>query len=304
MVKSKIKIHIINGRFMDDFNAFCCIATICGINRPGSFFFVDIKITAKAGVRKTASNIETKIAIASVEASARKNMPGTPVRKINGTKTTSVVNVAPRRGGMISLVACITASLRGKPFSRYRSIFSTTTMALSIRIPIAAAIPPRLIRFRFAPNSLMKIKVINRAMGMIATVTNVMRIRRRKRNKMTMVSNAPNNIASRTLAMDRRIKSVMSYHFFTRTFVGNTFCRSFHRFSTSCIMTTALVPCCLITVISTAGLRSLSQARNVSFYAGSMVAISDRKIGVASLCATIVFLISSIFRKRLSAMLR
>ena len=83
---------------------------ILGMTFPGLFLLAEINTEAKAGVRNTASSIETIIAMESVDANALKNIPGTPVRNTRGIKTTSVVSVAPNRGEMISPVAVTTAS--------------------------------------------------------------------------------------------------------------------------------------------------------------------------------------------------
>ena len=56
--------------------------------------------------------------IAMAPANAPKKIPGTPPKKTNGINTTSVVNVAPISGDIISLVALMTASVRAYPSSK------------------------------------------------------------------------------------------------------------------------------------------------------------------------------------------
>ncbi len=141
---------------------------------------------------------------------------------------------------------------------------------------MAAASPPRLIRFRFIPASLIKMKVMSNATGIIMMVTRVIRNLLKNRRRIKNVSKAPRNMASRTLLMAALIKSVISYHFVSSMFRGITPESSPRRCSTSFMIETAFVPGCLITVTRTAGFKLLSHAINVSLTAGSISAISDR----------------------------
>ena len=212
--------------------------------------------------------------------------------------------MAPNSGDIISPVALITASFLEYPCSRYLSIFSTTTIALSTSIPMAAASPPRLIMFRFIPIIFMKMNDIRRATGKMTAVTSVMRSFRRKSKSISTVSSAPMRMASLTLFTDLLMKSVMSYHLVTFTSEGNPFSSSLQRLSTSCMMDTALVPGCFITVTSTAGFRLLSQAMKVSCMAGSISAMSFRNMGTAPFRSIMVLPTSSMLKNLLSAMFR
>ena len=83
-----------------------------------------------------------------VSASERKNTPGTPSRNASGTKTTTGVSVEPTSGGPISRIASWTASTEPSPRTRFVWMFSMTTIASSMTRPIAAAIPPSVIRLK------------------------------------------------------------------------------------------------------------------------------------------------------------
>ena len=91
---------------------------------------------------------EVSSATPTVMARARKKTPVTPVIEMSGKNTTIGVTVEPTRGTRISRMARRIASARDCPESRWRTIFSTTTMASSMTKPTAAARPPRVIRLK------------------------------------------------------------------------------------------------------------------------------------------------------------
>ncbi|GBD86680.1 hypothetical protein BMS3Abin03_00601 [bacterium BMS3Abin03] len=69
----------------------------------------------KIGVILTASRSERKTAIARVKAIGLKKMPVNPVTKISGTKTITVVIVAPNIGGITSAEPLTIALCSGCP---------------------------------------------------------------------------------------------------------------------------------------------------------------------------------------------
>ena len=81
---------------------------------------------------------------------------------------------------------------------------STTTMASSITRPIAAAMPPSVIRLNVRPASFIATSVRSTVTGMTAIATSVVRQRLRKKYRMTTERAMPNRIASHTLRTELR----------------------------------------------------------------------------------------------------
>ncbi len=102
-----------------------------------------IRSWARAGVNVTATNREISSEETIVRARARKKTPGTPSRKARGMKTTTGVSVLPTRAGPTSRVTDRTACDGECPASSLAWIASTTTIASSITMPMAAAMPPK-----------------------------------------------------------------------------------------------------------------------------------------------------------------
>ena len=65
--------------------------------------------------------------------------------------------------------------------------------------PIAAAIPPSVIRLKLWPNSLIARIVISTVIGMTAVATNVMPASQRNRKRIATARISPKTIASHTL---------------------------------------------------------------------------------------------------------
>ena len=82
-------------------------------------------------------------------------------------------------------------------FSRNRrKTFSTSTMASSTTMPMATAMPPRVMLFTPVPNHLKVISVIAKDSGMAVRVMKVVRRFSRKRNRIMVTMIAPSRIAS------------------------------------------------------------------------------------------------------------
>ncbi len=119
-----------------------------GNDVPGRRAWCGESVRERPGVQVRARASEVSRATVMVRASARKNVPVTPVTEMSGRKTTMGVMVEPMRGWVISWRALRTASTRFSPASRCRAMFSTTTMASSMTRPTAAASPPRVMRLK------------------------------------------------------------------------------------------------------------------------------------------------------------
>ena len=105
-----------------------------------------------AGTASAERKYETASAIAIVSASGRKNAPATPVSSANGKKMTIVERLEPVSGGRTSASPERAGSAETRS-SAWRAMFSTTTIASSATRPIAAAMPPSVIRLIVWPDT-------------------------------------------------------------------------------------------------------------------------------------------------------
>ena len=99
-----------------------------------------------------------------------------------GKNTATVVMVEASTAPPISRVPCRAASasdVRGS--LRCRAMFSSTTMALSISMPTANAIPPRLMMFNVMSKTSISTNVASTETGMVAVTISVLRTCFRKR---------------------------------------------------------------------------------------------------------------------------
>ena len=162
---------------------------------------------AKAGVRVSASNREVSKAETIVSASARKKTPVRPSRKASGMKTTTGVSVDPTSGAMMSPRPSRMACRRSPPLRMRAWMDSTTTMASSMTKPIAAAMPPRVMRLKLIPSRCMTTRVMSTATGMTVTAVSVVPQLRRKRKMMTTERIRPKTMDSQTPPTDERTRT-------------------------------------------------------------------------------------------------
>ena len=139
-----------------------------------------------------------------VMASARKNVPVTPVIEISGRNTTIGVSVEPISGTVSSFSALLVASSGPSPPSRCSTMFSTTTMASSITSPPAAASPPSVIMLKLWPRIFMAMNVTKMATGITRPVISAVPQSRRNSQMINPASNSPMMMASRTLPIESR----------------------------------------------------------------------------------------------------
>ena len=88
-----------------------------------------------------------------VTANGRNHSPATPGMKATGTKTATIEKVVAATASPISAVPRRAAVMRSAPRSRWRTMFSRTTIASSISTPMASASPSRLMKFSVKPAS-------------------------------------------------------------------------------------------------------------------------------------------------------
>ena len=157
---------------------------------------------ATVGVNVSASTSEVRSAETMVRASARKKTPATPSRKASGRKTTTGVSVEPTIGVAISATASSMAARRSIPAAMWVYRFSTTTMASSMMSPIAAAMPPSVMRLKLISSSRMTTSVTRTEIGITSIATTVVPQLCRKRTRMAIERLRPTKMLSHTLAMD------------------------------------------------------------------------------------------------------
>ncbi len=150
----------------------------------------------------SASASEVSSAVATVTASARKNVPVTPVIAISGRNTTIGVTVEPTSGTRTSRIALRMASARVWPLSRCNTMFSTTTIASSITSPTAAARPPSVIRLKLWPSARSVMKLTATVAGITSPATIEVPQSRRNSTRISDASNSPIRMASRTLLIE------------------------------------------------------------------------------------------------------
>ncbi len=121
---------------------------------------------ASAGLKVREQKQESAVATAMVTANCRKNRPVMPSRKAVGTKTaqsTKAMEIsAPPTSRIVLVAACSTVGSA----CRWRSTFSTTTMASSTTMPTASTSPNSVSTFRVKPSAIMTPKVPIRETGM------------------------------------------------------------------------------------------------------------------------------------------
>ena len=99
----------------------------------------------------------------------------TPVRKNMGTNTMQIASVETNAGTAIccapSRMACLSSFFR----PRLRSMFSSSTVASSTRIPTASASPPRVMMLKVSPSALSTITEVRIESGMEIAMISVLR---------------------------------------------------------------------------------------------------------------------------------
>ena len=88
-----------------------------------------------------------------VKPKGRNHSPDTPGMKATGTNTATIEKVVAATARPISDVPCSAAVRRSTPRSRWRTMFSRTTMASSIKTPMASDRPSRLMKLSVKPHN-------------------------------------------------------------------------------------------------------------------------------------------------------
>ena len=104
------------------------------------------------GSRVKLTNSETSTATATVTPNGKKNLPTMPFMKATGTNTAQIANVVAITARPISSVPTCAASRWSRPRWTWRTMFSRTTMASSIRRPMHSDSAIIVMKFSVKPN--------------------------------------------------------------------------------------------------------------------------------------------------------
>ncbi len=91
---------------------------------------------AKAGVMVNETSSEDKVATTTTRANSPRNLPTMPGKNAMGKKTTTSTSVMTMAARPISRRPLIAARKGGSPCSRWRSLFSNTTIESSTKMPV------------------------------------------------------------------------------------------------------------------------------------------------------------------------
>ena len=164
------------------------------------------------------TNSETSTATATVMPNCRKNLPITPLMKATGMNTARMANVVAMTARPISEVPSSDAARWLLPMSAWRTMFSRTTMASSMRRPMHSDNAISVMKFSEKPNAFSAMNVAITEIGSVRPVMMVERHECRNRKTMRIVSRAPSTIVSLTrssepsmnFASDHMVRILMS----------------------------------------------------------------------------------------------
>src|SRR4051812_20136107 len=151
------------------------------------------------GSREKETNRETSTEQAMVSANGLNHWPAMPCMKATGTKTQTMEKVVAATARPISSVASCAAFTWSLPISTCLTMFSRTTMASSIKMPMARERPISDIVLRVKPKAQTAMKEESTETGRARPVITVERQELRNRKTTKTVSRAPSISASSTL---------------------------------------------------------------------------------------------------------
>ena len=158
------------------------------------------------------TNSETSTANATVMPNWKKNRPMIPFMNATGTNTAMIDIVVASTASPISLVPSRAAVKWSSPCSRWRTMFSRTTIASSIRSPIASdsAISVRVLSVMLRKYMTMNDEITE--IGSVRPVITVERHELRKQNTMRTVSRPPSTSVVCTSSTDSRMNTERVAH--------------------------------------------------------------------------------------------
>ncbi len=149
------------------------------------------RYAAIIGVSRRATSSEASTAIEAVHPNCRKNLPEMPPMKAVGKNTATSVSDVAITASPISWAASIAASNGGLPLRRWRTMFSTSTMASSTRMPTTSVSASSVTPLSVKPSICMAAKVGMIDSGSATAETNVARQSRRNSHTTSTARMAP-----------------------------------------------------------------------------------------------------------------
>ena len=146
-----------------------------------------------------------------------------------GMNTAMMVKVVAMTASPISAVPSRAASRWSLPFCMWRTMFSRTTIASSISMPMASDRPISVSTFSVKPNMRMAMNAAMTEIGSVRPVMTVERHELRNRNTMKTVSRPPRTSVTCTSSIDSRMNVESS----------RTICSDTPGGSSGCILATA-----------------------------------------------------------------
>ena len=131
-----------------------------------------------------------------VSANGLNHCPAMPYMNPTGTNTATIENVVAATANPISSVPSSDALTWSLPISMWRTMFSRTTMASSIRMPMDSESPSSDMVFNVKPKAHTAMKLASTDTGKARPVMTVERQELRNRNTTSTVSSAPSISAS------------------------------------------------------------------------------------------------------------
>ena len=145
-----------------------------------------------------------------VSANGLNHWPAIPCMKATGANTATIEKVVAATAIPISLVPSNAAVMWSLPISTWRTMFSRTTMASSIRMPMASDSPSSDMVLRVKPQAQTAMKAESTDTGSARPVITVERQELRNTKTTSTVSSAPSISASSTLRTELRTRSPAS----------------------------------------------------------------------------------------------
>ena len=203
-----------------------------------------------SSVKDTNSEIST--AAETMMPNWKKKRPMMPPMKATGRNTATMQKVVASTANPISLVPSMAAWRCDLPKPIWRMMFSRTTIASSIRMPMASDSAINVSTFRVKPNAAITMKAPNTEIGSARPVITVLRQECRNRKTMAMVSRPPSTIVCCTLSTEFWMPRELSRTISSVTSGGRVFCRSSTARRTPRATAMVLAPCVLTTSRATA----------------------------------------------------
>ena len=145
------------------------------------------QLPASAGVIVNETSSDDSVATTTTSANSPKNLPTMPGRKAMGKNTTTSTSVMTMAARPISSRPLMAARTADSPISRWRSLFSKTTMESSTKMPVMSVMASSDTVSRVKLSSRMTMSVANSEVGIAMSTAAALRHERRKKI-MTMAT--------------------------------------------------------------------------------------------------------------------